>query len=68
MMTHALLTDTEAADLLKLTPRQVTRLANRGELPSVRLPGPGNRIRFVADDLAQWVESRKRPVPQGGDQ
>ena len=54
--TH-LLTDVEAADILRLTPRQVTRLARRGELPSVTLPG--NAIRFDPDDIREWVESLK---------
>jgi excisionase family DNA binding protein len=63
-MTHALLTDVEAAELLRLTPRQVSRLANRGELPAVYLPG--NEIRFDPDDLRRWVNSHKRPATEGG--
>ena len=42
---------------MRLTPRQVTRLARRGELPSVTLPG--NAIRFDPDDIREWVESLK---------
>jgi excisionase family DNA binding protein len=59
-MGTTLLTDVEAAELLRLTPRQVSRLARRGELPSVNLPGGG--IRFDPDDIRQWVETRKRPA------
>jgi excisionase family DNA binding protein len=54
-----LLDESEAARLLSLTPRQVVRLANRGELPTVHLPG--GQIRFDPDDLSRWVESHKRP-------
>jgi excisionase family DNA binding protein len=63
-MHTTLLTDSEAAELLRLTPRQVTRLARRNELPSVCLPG--NEIRFDLDDIRRWVDSRKRPMPEGG--
>ena len=63
-MTNALLTDVEAADVLKLTPRQVTRLARRGELPAVHLPG--NHLRFDIDDLRRWVETRKNPDAKEG--
>lgn len=63
MNTTHLLTDSEAAELLRLTPRQVARLAKRGELPSVELPG--NEIRFDADDLRRWVDSHKRPATGG---
>lgn len=63
-MGTTLLTDSEAADMLRLTSRQVARLAKRGELPSVQLPG--NEVRYDPDDIRRWVESRKRPLPQGG--
>jgi excisionase family DNA binding protein len=59
-----LLTDSEAADILRLTPRQVAKLAKRGELPTVHLPG--DEIRFDAADLAQYVESRKQPAKGNG--
>jgi excisionase family DNA binding protein len=60
-----LLTDVEAADVLRLTPRQVTRLARRGELPSVQLPG--KEIRFDPEDIRRWVEALKRPIAEGGE-
>ena len=60
----ALLTDVEAAAVLNLTPRQVLRLASRGELPSVRFPN--GEVRFDVDDLRRFVESHKRPATQGG--
>jgi excisionase family DNA binding protein len=57
-----LLTDSEAADILGLTSRQVAKLARRGELPRVTLPC--NEVRFDLDDLWRWVESHKRPPAQ----
>ena len=56
-MANHLLTDSETARLLRLTPRQVARLARRGEIPSVTLPG--NEVRFDPDDIREWVESLK---------
>ena len=62
-----LITDSEAAEILRLTPRQVAKLAKKGILPSVKLPG--DEIRFDPDDLRQWVETLKRPASdQGGKQ
>jgi excisionase family DNA binding protein len=62
-MGQTLLTDSEAADFLRLTARQVARLAKRGELPSVNLPN--GETRFDADDLRLWVETLKRPAAAG---
>jgi excisionase family DNA binding protein len=59
-----LLTDLEASELLRLTPRQVVILARRGAIPSIRLPG--GEIRFDADDLRQWLDSLKRPIQATG--
>ncbi len=59
-----LLTQSEAADFLQLTPRQVLRLANRGELP--RVVFPNKEIRFDVADLSQFIESHKRPAAEGG--
>jgi len=60
IMDTTLLTDSEAADYLRLTPRQVAKLAKKGILPTVNLPG--GETRFDPDDLRQWVESRKQPA------
>jgi excisionase family DNA binding protein len=65
-MSTSLLTKDETAEVLRLTPRQVGKLARRGDLPSVNLPG--NEVRFDPDDIRQWVESRKRPAAEGGRQ
>ncbi len=59
-----LLTDSETADVLRLTPRQVAKLARRGELPTVNLPG--NEVRFDAEEIRRFVESRKRPANGDG--
>jgi excisionase family DNA binding protein len=63
-MSAKLITESEAAELLGLTPRQVLRLANRGELP--RVVFPNKEVRFDQADLAAFVESHKRPVAEGG--
>ncbi len=58
-MTFHLLTNFEAAEILAITSRQVSRLAGRGELPCVLLPN--NEVRFDLDDIREWVGSCKRP-------
>ncbi|MFZ1934364.1 MAG: helix-turn-helix domain-containing protein [Thermoguttaceae bacterium] len=64
--TRKLLDEIEAAQFLSLTPRQVLRLANRGELPQIVFPN--REIRFDPADLSQFVEAHKRPVAEGGEQ
>ncbi len=64
-MNTQLLNEIEAADILGLTPRQVLRLANRGELP--RVVFPNKEVRFDSADLSRFVESHKRPAAEGGD-
>ena len=59
-MTTPLLDETDVARLLGLTPRQVQKLAKRGDLPVVRLPG--DELRFDPDDLRAWVAGRKQPA------
>jgi excisionase family DNA binding protein len=48
-----LLTVTEVGEWLLLTPRQVTRLAKRGEIPSIAVPG--GDLMFEAADLIEWL-------------
>lgn len=62
-MNAKLITESEAAELLGLTPRQVVRLANRGELP--RVVFPNREVRFDQADLAAFVESHKRTATEG---
>jgi len=55
-----LLSESEAGAILRLTPRQILKLAKAGQLPAIRLPG--NELRFDADDLRTWIETRKQPA------
>jgi len=61
--TRTLLTTDEAAEILRLTPRQVSRLANAGRVPTVCLPG--NEIRIDEGDLWRWIEEHKQPTSEG---
>ena len=61
--TRHLLTASEAADVVRLTPRQVDRLARRGKLPAVRLPG--DEIRFDEADLWTWIDAHRQPQTEG---
>jgi len=56
--TPTLLTETEAADILRLTRTHVIKLARRGVLPVVRLPG--DELRFIERDLWTWIESQRQ--------
>lgn len=55
-----LILDSEAAEILRMTTRQVVSLARRGDLPSIRFPN--GEIRFDPTDLQRWVESLKQPA------
>lgn len=54
-----LLTDVEAANLLRILRTRLVRLARRGEVPHVLLPD--GEIRFRRQDLVQWVATYTRP-------
>lgn len=56
MLPH-LLTPSEAADRLAMTTRTLERLARRGEVPCVVMPG--GALAFDPADLAGWVARRK---------
>jgi excisionase family DNA binding protein len=56
-----LLTLHDVAEWLGQPAHRVRRMARRGELPSV--PLPGGEILFDAADLTHWVQSRRRPAP-----
>ncbi|HXF37959.1 MAG TPA: helix-turn-helix domain-containing protein [Actinomycetota bacterium] len=51
----SLLTVREVARLLAVSPRYVQLLAQRGELPHVRI---GRLVRVRAEDLAAFVQAR----------
>jgi excisionase family DNA binding protein len=54
-----LLIPSEVADWLAMPVRRVERLARRGELPAVTLPG--GELVFDAADLDAWLSARKAP-------
>lgn len=65
MDTSPLLIDArEAGRLLDMLPARVSRLAKRGEIPSVVLPD--GEVRFSPDDLREWVELHRRPAVTNG--
>ncbi len=52
-MHKALLTLEEAASVLSLSPRTLSRLLRRGEIPTVRI---GRLVRVRTSDLHSWVD------------
>lgn len=54
-MQKALLTLEEAAAILSLSPRTLSRLIRDGEIPTVRI---GRLVRVRTSDLHSWVERR----------
>ena len=52
-MHKALLTLDEAASILSLSPRTLSRLLRNGEIPTVRI---GRLVRVRTSDLHSWVE------------
>lgn len=53
-----LLTEIEAARLLRITTRRLNGLVHNALIPHVTLPGmPG--VRFDPIDLYEWIEARK---------
>ena len=55
MMDEEILTIREVADLLKLHPKTVNKLANSGKLPGYRI---GRQWRFRKSDLLRVLEKR----------
>jgi len=45
-----------AAKMLGIQPRQIERMARRGEIPHFALPG--GLVQFDPAELVQWVEAR----------
>jgi excisionase family DNA binding protein len=52
-MQKALLTVDEAAEILSLSPRTLSRLVRQGEIPIVRV---GRLVRVRTADIHAWVE------------
>lgn len=57
-----ILTDAEAARLLKMPRSRLARLAKTGVVPSVHLPD--GEPRFIAADLWEWVQRHKQEASQ----
>lgn len=58
------LTVKEAADLLRVSPVTVYRMAQKGEIPSYRVGS--KRIVFDREELVAWVKNRDREGGNGG--
>jgi excisionase family DNA binding protein len=61
-VTYRLLTTRQVAELLAVSPATVLRRARAGEIPSFRLAS--NVLRFSADEVAAWLETRRESVGQ----
>ena len=56
---EAIWNTTEAAEYLRIHPRTLTRLAKRGEVPSIHI---GRLWRFRRSDLDDWLTSKVNSV------
>ncbi|MCC6127444.1 MAG: helix-turn-helix domain-containing protein [Pirellulales bacterium] len=63
-METTLLLDSQIAELLCLSPRQVLRLAKRGKIPHIVLPN--GEIRFDFQDVKTWLKTCTRLPGEGG--
>lgn len=59
-MCDTLLTTAEAAQVLRMLPARLARLAKAGKLPTVMLPD--GEIRFDRGDLRIWIDQHKQRV------
>lgn len=57
-----IMTLTEAAAFLRLNPRTLYTLAQRGEIPAQKL---GNRWRFSRSVLLSWIKDGHVPTARG---
>ncbi len=46
----------EVAEILAISPRQVTRLMNAGHIPTVRVTN--SALRVPLEDLCEWIQAR----------
>ena len=58
--TDRLLLDSEAANLLRMTTRELLKLARVGSVPSVQLPD--GDVRFLHSDLLGLIEKHRCPA------
>jgi excisionase family DNA binding protein len=62
-----LLTLRETAAFLRQSERSIRRKVAAGELPAIRLGGPGNPLRFDSRELESWLrENQASPVSDDG--
>jgi hypothetical protein len=62
-MEPRLLSSLDVAELLAITPRQATRLINRGALPTVRINK--SELRVPADALQRWISENTTDGSKG---
>jgi excisionase family DNA binding protein len=60
MSDEILLTDSEAAELLRILRTRLVKLARRGIVPHVLLPD--GEIRFSRSDLVEWVDRYRQTM------
>ena len=51
-----LLTATQAAESLAISPRKLWGMTASGEIPCIRL---GRCVRYSVDDLHRWIDARR---------
>lgn len=54
-----ILNDDDVAGIVRLTARQVRKLARQGDLPHIVLPT--GDVRFIRDDINKWIEAQRHP-------
>jgi excisionase family DNA binding protein len=50
----------EVARMLQVSRTWLYNAAKDGRIPSVRLGGPGGPVRFVQEDIEQWLDRARR--------
>ena len=55
-----LLKPTEVARMLGVSRTWLYEAARSGRIPSVRLGGPDGPVRFVEEDIEQWLDCARR--------
>ncbi len=54
-----LLTPRQAAQALAISPRKLWGMTASGEIPYLKI---GRLTRYSVDDIARWIESRRKPL------